>query len=147
MGVRRVVPDIQSDAIEASRDFYALLGLRQVVDRGWVVTLTAPDNPEAQVTLIGRDASAPAQPDVSIEVDDVDAVYRAVLADGAEIIHPIQDDEWGVRRFLVRDPNGRVINVLSQSGPHAPGLQAVAPPAAPPPAPGPTEKRAGPPHP
>ena len=130
MGVRRVIPDIQSDAIEASRDFYALLGLRQVVDRGWVVTLASPDNPEAQVTLIGRDASALAQPDVSIEVDDADAVYRAVLADGAEIIRPIQDEEGGVRRFLVRDPNGMVINVLSQGGPPvAPGEPRPGPPA------------------
>ena len=32
---------------------------------------------------------------------------------GAEIVHPLQDEEWGVRRFFVRDPNGRVVNVLS----------------------------------
>jgi hypothetical protein len=25
----------------------------------------------------------------------------------------LQDEEWGVRRFFVRDPNGRVVNVLS----------------------------------
>jgi hypothetical protein len=31
----------------------------------------------------------------------------------AEIVHPLQDEEWGVRRFYVRGPNGRVINVLS----------------------------------
>jgi catechol 2,3-dioxygenase-like lactoylglutathione lyase family enzyme len=116
VGVRRVVPDIHSDAIEASRDFYELLGLRQVMDQGWVVTLASPENPAAQVTLIGRDASAAPQPDVSIEVDDVDAVYRAVLADGCEIVHPLQDEEWGVRRFFVRDPNGRVVNVLSHRG-------------------------------
>ncbi|WP_213455806.1 VOC family protein [Rhizomonospora bruguierae] len=128
MGVRRVILDIQSDAIEASRDFYALLGLRQVVDRGWVVTLTAPENPEAQVTLIGRDANAQAQPDVSIEVDDVDAVYRAVLADGAEIIWPIQEDESGVRRFLVRDPNGMVVNVLSATAAGTPPPAPAEPP-------------------
>jgi uncharacterized glyoxalase superfamily protein PhnB len=32
---------------------------------------------------------------------------------GAEIVHPLQDEEWGTRRFLVRDPNGRVVNVVS----------------------------------
>ncbi|GAA4229201.1 putative glyoxalase superfamily protein PhnB [Streptosporangium album] len=28
------------------------------------------------------------------------------------VVHPLQDEEWGVRRFFVRDPNGRVVNVL-----------------------------------
>ncbi|MEU5954512.1 VOC family protein [Streptomyces sp. NPDC047525] len=49
---------------------------------------------------------------LSVEVDDVDAVYAAVRASGAEIVHPLQDEEWGVRRFFVRDPNGQVVNVL-----------------------------------
>jgi uncharacterized glyoxalase superfamily protein PhnB len=37
---------------------------------------------------------------------------EAVRDSGAEIVHPLQDEEWGVRRFFVRDPNGRVVNVL-----------------------------------
>ena len=58
------------------------------------------------------DRTAPVNPDLSVEVDDVDAVYAVVRDSGAEIVHPLQDEEWGVRRFFVRDPNGRVINVL-----------------------------------
>ncbi|GAB7065677.1 hypothetical protein JCM12681A_73870 [Streptomyces mexicanus] len=38
--------------------------------------------------------------------------YAVMRASGAEIIHPLQDEEWGVRRFFVRDPSGRVVNVL-----------------------------------
>ena len=113
MGVRRVVPEIQSDAIELSRDFYEALGLEEVTDLGWVVTMAAPGNPSAQLTLLGRDDTAPAQPDVTIEVDDVDAVYAQVLGGGWEVVHPIRDEPWGVRRFFVRDPNGRVVNVLA----------------------------------
>ncbi|GAA3246414.1 hypothetical protein GCM10020256_74050 [Streptomyces thermocoprophilus] len=51
-------------------------------------------------------------PGMSIEVDDVDAAYEAVRASGAEIVHPLQDEEWRVRRCFVRDPDGRVVNVL-----------------------------------
>ncbi|GGL93041.1 hypothetical protein GCM10010129_40980 [Streptomyces fumigatiscleroticus] len=51
---------------------------------------------------------------MSVEVDDVDAAYAVVRASGAEIAHPLQDEEWGVRRFFVRDPNGRVVNVLGR---------------------------------
>ncbi|MFJ6213401.1 VOC family protein [Streptomyces sp. NPDC092296] len=112
MSVRRVVPDIPSEAMEESRDFYGLLGLREVMDQGWVMTLASPANPTAQITFVRRDSSAPVTPDLSIEVDDVDAVHAAVAATGAEIVRELRDEEWGVRRFFVRDPNGRVVNVL-----------------------------------
>ena len=35
----------------------------------------------------------------------------ARCAAGAEIVYPLTDEEWGLRRFFVRDPNGAVINV------------------------------------
>jgi catechol 2,3-dioxygenase-like lactoylglutathione lyase family enzyme len=113
MSVRRVMPDIRTEAMEESRVFYGLLGLEEVMDLGWVVTLASPSNPTAQVTLMSRDETAPVVPDMSVEVEDVDAVYDAVRGGGAEIVHPVQDEEWGVRRFFVRDPNGRVVNVVS----------------------------------
>lgn len=113
MSVRRVVPDITTNAIEDSSAFYRLLGLEEVMNLGWVVTLASPDNPSAQVTLMETDASASVQPDFSIEVADVDAVHAAVRATGAEIVHTLRDEPWGVRRFFVRDPSGKVVNVVS----------------------------------
>ncbi|WP_116244106.1 VOC family protein [Nocardiopsis sp. FIRDI 009] len=112
MSVRRVVPDIQTKAMKESRDFYGLLGLEEAMNLGWVVSLASPANPSAQVILMSRDETAPVSPDMSIEVDDVDAVYTAVVDSGAEIVHSLRDEEWGVRRFFVRDPNGRVVNVV-----------------------------------
>lgn len=112
MSIRRAMPDIHSEAMEESRDFYGLLGFEEVMNHGWVMTLASPSNPTAQVTFMSHDKSAPVVPDMSVEVDDVDAVYAVVRESGAEIVHPLQDEEWGVRRFFVRDPNGRVVNVL-----------------------------------
>lgn len=112
MTIRRVVPDIRSDDLEGSRDFYGLLGFVEVMNQGWVMTLASPSNPTAQVTLMGPDATAAVHPDLSVEVDDVDSVYAAVVAAGAEVVHPLQDEAWGVRRFFVRDPNGKVVNVV-----------------------------------
>ncbi|MFD7662613.1 VOC family protein [Streptomyces sp. NPDC059788] len=114
MSVRRVVPDIRSQAMEESREFYGLLGLEEVMNLGWVMALAAPDNPSAQLILMTEDRSAPdTPPDMSVEVDDVDAVYAAVLASGAPVVRELRDEEWGVRRFFVRDPNGKVVNVVS----------------------------------
>lgn len=113
MSIRRVMPDIQSDAMDESRDFYRQLGFEEVMNLGWAVTLASPSNPTAQITLMSRDKTAPVVPDMSIEVDDVDAAYTVMTASGAEVVHPLQDEEWGMRRFFVRDPNGRVVNVVS----------------------------------
>ncbi|MGW6060297.1 VOC family protein [Streptomyces sp. NPDC055189] len=112
MSIRRAMPDIQTESMEESRDFYGLLGFEEVMNLGWVMTLGSPSNPTAQVTFMSHDATAPVVPDISVEVEDVDAVYKEVRESGAEIVHPLQDEEWGVRRFFVRDPNGRVINVV-----------------------------------
>ncbi len=113
MAIRRVVPDITTDDLAGSRDFYTgLLGFDVGMDLGWVVTLVSPTNPTAQIILFRSGGSGP-QPDMSIEVDDVDAVYRAAVEQGGDIVYPLTDEEWGVRRFFVLDPNGRVLNVMS----------------------------------
>lgn len=113
MTVRRVMPLVQSEAMRESREFYGLLGFEEVMNHGWIMTLAPPSNPAAQISIITSDATAPVTPDLSVEVDDVDAAYAVVRESGAEIVHPLQDEEWGVRRFMVRDPDGRVVNVLS----------------------------------
>jgi catechol 2,3-dioxygenase-like lactoylglutathione lyase family enzyme len=110
--VRRIVPDLPLAA--ASQAFYeGVLGLELVMDLGWVATFAAPGDRAVQLTVMGEDAAAPVRPDVSIEVDDADAVHAAAVAAGAEIVHPLTDEPWGVRRFFVRDPGGSVLNVLS----------------------------------
>jgi uncharacterized glyoxalase superfamily protein PhnB len=53
------------------------------------------------------------QPDISIEVRDVDAAYAAMTAAGAEIVYALRDESWGVRRFFVRDPAGTIVNVVA----------------------------------
>ncbi|GAB3010595.1 VOC family protein [Streptomyces pseudoechinosporeus] len=119
MTVRRIIPDFQTDSEESmaqSRDFYGRLGLEEVMNLGWVMTLASPSNPTAQLIFITEERTAPVVPDLSVEVEDVDAVYAEVLASGAEIVRDLRDEEWGVRRFFVRDPNGRVVNVLTHRG-------------------------------
>lgn len=114
MGVLRVVPDLASTSLKAATAFYGdVLGLLPVMDHGWIVTLADPDRPHVQVSFLTHDATAVVIPDVSFQVDDVDACHAAAVRAGAEIVHPLTDEPWGVRRFFVRDPDGHVINVLS----------------------------------
>jgi catechol 2,3-dioxygenase-like lactoylglutathione lyase family enzyme len=113
MTVKRVMPILTVSDVEATRDAYArILGLREVMNMGWIVTL-ADDDLRHQVSLMTKDATAPVNPQVSIEVDDVDAAYETAVAAGLKIVHPLSDEAWGVRRFFFADPSGNVINVLS----------------------------------
>jgi len=82
------------------------------MDMDWVVSLVSPVNPTAQITLMNRDATAPVQPQMSVEVSNVDAVHAEALRRGDDVVYPLTDEPWGVRRFFVRDPSGVVINVL-----------------------------------
>ncbi len=52
-------------------------------------------------------------PDLSIEVDDVDAVLERAIALGFPVEYGPTDEEWGVRRFYTRDPYGRLVNILT----------------------------------
>ena len=81
------------------------------MDLDWVVTVASPSNSSAQVTIIGNDDMA--APGISVEVADVDAVHAKAVEQGYEVVYPIRDEEWGVRRFMLREPSGTVVNVLS----------------------------------
>lgn len=111
MTVRRVVPDLRTGDIEVTAAFYAVLGLREVMRHDGVRILASPEAPAAQVLLFGPDEPAPT-PEMSIEVDAVDAMHASVTAQGATVVYSLRDEPWGVRRFFVRDPDGRVVNVL-----------------------------------
>lgn len=112
MEIVRAVPNIRSDRPAETRDFFVeALGFRVVMDLGWVVTVASEHNPSAQVTIVGNDD--PAAPGISVEVSDVDAAHAGALEQGLEIVYPIRDEDWGVRRFMLREPSGTVVNVLA----------------------------------
>jgi uncharacterized glyoxalase superfamily protein PhnB len=50
---------------------------------------------------------------LTIHVDDVDEAYKRAKRLGAEIAAEIRNEDYGQRHFLVVDPNGLVLNVMS----------------------------------
>lgn len=81
----RVVPDLPSQSLEDAKGFYRrVLGLEPIMDHGWIVTLAPPDRPDLQVSLMTHDETAPVVPNVSVQVDDVDAAFDAAVLEGAE---------------------------------------------------------------
>jgi len=85
------------------------------MDMGWIATLVSPVERAAQVSVFGDAGEQGPKPFVSVEVGDVDATHARAVELGYEVVYPLRDEDWGVRRFMVRDPAGRVVNVLSHS--------------------------------
>jgi predicted enzyme related to lactoylglutathione lyase len=103
-----------SDLAQA-RDFYAdFLGLSvEEMNLGWVARYRTPDG-RAVVQLVTRDASSPVDSVISVHVgDEIEAAYAEAQRRGFEIVHPLTTEPWGVRRFLVRAPDGNVVNLVS----------------------------------
>ena len=51
--------------------------------------------------------------DISLEVEDVDAAHAEAQRRELQIVYPLTDEPWAIRRFFVRDPDGLVVNVAS----------------------------------
>ncbi|MEQ1519412.1 MAG: VOC family protein [Usitatibacteraceae bacterium] len=114
MSVRRIVVNIAAETVPEIRKFYSdLFGLETIMDLGWVVTLASSETAVPQISILSEGGSGAPVPDLSIEVDYVDKVYRRAKKMGCKIIHDLTDEPWGVRRFFILDLTGKLLNVLS----------------------------------
>jgi len=113
MQAKRIMANLQVADVDAAKSFYTdYLGLStEEFNMGWVARYTSPDG-DANLQLVTRDAKAPEDSVISVHTDDVEAAYVEAKANGFEIVHPLSTEAWGVRRFLVRAPDGNVINVV-----------------------------------
>lgn len=114
MTVKRIVPNIEMADPEKARVFYKdVLGLDVVMDLGWIITFASDVPSSPQISIACQGGSGTPVPDISIEVDDIDSVHDRARRSGCEIVYELTDENWGVRRFFVRDPAGKTLNILS----------------------------------
>ncbi len=117
ISVRRIVPNIYSNDLEKSKQFYIeFLAMDLVMDMGWILTFASKDNPTAQISILQYDKKDNLDNGaifLSVEVSDIDELYAKAIRYKCEIVYPVTDEPWGVRRFFVKDPNGATINLLA----------------------------------
>lgn len=115
-------PIIVTDQKEACRDFWVKhLGFSVVFEIDWFAYLTADG---ATVAFMTPDhPSAPPGPEaytagisMELEVDDATAALAEVRATGKEPDYPLAEEDFGQRRFSLRDPSGLWINIVQQVG-------------------------------
>ncbi|HET7388002.1 MAG TPA: VOC family protein [Nocardioidaceae bacterium] len=110
-----IFADLTVPDIAEARDFYVeYLGLSdEQINMDWVTRFQSPDR-HAVVQLVTRDATAPHNAAISVTVGgEVEEAYEQAKQRGYEIVHPLTTEPWGIQRFLVRAPDGNVININS----------------------------------
>ncbi len=116
MRVLRIVSDLEVSDPQALAGFYErLFGLKIVMDAGFIVTLQGDAPAPIQISLASEGGSGTPVPALSIEVDDLDDVIARLAAMGVTPSYGPVDEPWGVRRFFVRDPFGRLLNILAHT--------------------------------
>ncbi|GIQ78112.1 VOC family protein [Bradyrhizobium sp. RD5-C2] len=113
MKVNRIVANVAASDVAAAKSFYLdILGLDPLMDFGWIATYGSSETMQVQISFASEGGSGTPVPDLSIEVDDLDEALHRMKGAGIAIEYGPADEPWGVRRFYVRDPFGRLINVL-----------------------------------
>ena len=116
MKVTRIVANLQTQDIDAATRFYRdVLGLEVLMDHGWLVTYGSHAAMNVQISFASQGGSDTPVPDLSIEVDDLEAALRDMTNADFPIEYGPADEPWGVRRFFVRDPFGKLVNILSHA--------------------------------
>ena len=82
------------------------------MDHGWIKTFSSGEEMTTQISVASEGGSGTPVPDLSIEVDDLDTVINRLRAKNIRIEYGPVSEPWGVRRFYVRDPFNKLINVL-----------------------------------
>ncbi|KVG65421.1 VOC family protein [Burkholderia pseudomultivorans] len=114
MKVKRIVANIDTQSVDDAQRFYRdLFGLDLLMDHGWIATYGNAERMDVQISFASQGGSGTPTPDLSIEVDDVDEALARVRAAGIAVEYGPADEPWGVRRFYVRDPFGKLVNVLA----------------------------------
>ncbi|MBE7188583.1 VOC family protein [Jatrophihabitans endophyticus] len=118
MQIRRAMPVVHAADGGAARAFYRdFLGFRVAMDEDGMLMFASISTPTTQLIVAWPSPTA-VDPellgvDVSLEVADVDAAFESARAAGLEIVRELRDEPWGIRRFFVRDPSGRTVNIAA----------------------------------
>ena len=114
MIVKRIVTNIYGADPSAAKAFYGdIFGLDVLMDFGWIVTYGSSADTRPQLSIMQERGSGTPVPDITIEVDDLDAVMERINKSGFAIEYGPANEPWGgVRRFFVRDPFGKLVNVM-----------------------------------
>ncbi|GAA0997516.1 VOC family protein [Acrocarpospora macrocephala] len=127
MKVTSFYPVVCTARLAESRDFYlGWFGFEPTFEADWYVSLRRTESPEYELALL--DHTHPTLPEayrrpvqgllLNFEVEDVDAEWdRLVVRGGLPAELDLRSEDFGQRHFIVADPNGVLIDVITPIAP------------------------------
>jgi catechol 2,3-dioxygenase-like lactoylglutathione lyase family enzyme len=113
MKVKRIIANIPApEPCVVDAFYHGILGLDLVMDHGWIRTYAGTARMAVQVSFASEGGSGTPVPDLSVEVDDLNEALRRVQKANITVEYGPVSEPWKVRRFFVKDPLGRLINIL-----------------------------------
>lgn len=119
-------PLIQVPDVEATAQFYERhLGFTRVFGIDWYVQLRATSDHPFEIAIIAQDHdSVPLSGQgtsrntiLSFYVDDAAAEEERLIAAGVPVVQPLRDEVFGQRHFIAADPNGILVDIITQIEP------------------------------
>lgn len=129
MALTSFYPVLMTDRVEETRAWWERhLGFEPTFTSDWYVSLRRPGPVPCELAVL--DASHPTVPAgsghrvrgllLNVEVEDVDAEWQRLVVDGGlEPRLAIRSEGFGQRHFIVADPNGVLVDVITPIEPSA----------------------------
>ena len=107
MTVKRIITNIKTKDVAKAQSFYGdILGMEEIMNMGFIATYVSGEKMDTQISIVTDGGSGAPFPDLSIEVDDLNEALAKFKKAGIKI------EPWGVNRFFVKDPFGKMVNIL-----------------------------------
>jgi catechol 2,3-dioxygenase-like lactoylglutathione lyase family enzyme len=128
MRITSYYPVLATSDLAGARTFYERhFGFRALYQSDWYVHLGQPDHDFVALALVAKDhetiptvgRTPAAGLLVNFEVEDVDEEYGRLVNAGVEILVPLRDEPFGQRHFIVRGPDGVLVDVIRPIPPSA----------------------------
>lgn len=124
-----IYPVLCSERLAETAAFYVKhFGFTRTFEADWYISLRHSRAPQFELAILDpRHPSVPALGQrpvaglfLNFEVDDVDEVYtRLITGVGLPVLRDLRSEEWGQRHFITADPNGVLIDVITNIPPSA----------------------------
>lgn len=116
-----------TDKLQESKNFYTqVLGFGVSFENDFYLLLHTP-NHQAEIAFLQSNhpsqqalfqkAFDPQGVYITIEVDNVDKLYRKLKDKNIDIVVDLRDEPWGDRHFTILDPNGIGIDIVTYTAP------------------------------
>jgi catechol 2,3-dioxygenase-like lactoylglutathione lyase family enzyme len=126
MSLSSFYPVICTDLVAEERDFYVdHMGFEVTFEADWYVSLRRPDSGHELALVDSNHATIPGGYGnpvkgliLNFEVDDVDAEYARLVGESGLLPKlDIRSEAFGQRHFIVADPAGVLVDVITEIPP------------------------------